>query len=565
MITWPVTPLMLIVLVTSTSCAWFIPTTEVKPDGEQFYLLTHPDKRFANPDKYFTHEYERINIRRTGTSSINRPSKLVGLALSGGGIRSAAFQLGLLSGLNRAQHEGKSLLKRMDYISSVSGGSWANGAYWAWDKSDEEMFTCLDRAADKGLKEAEDEGCSPAVLNMLRTYQGVLIVPLTTKKGKLEFMQRKEGWEKAIEHYYLSPDRDIKFWKFDWNNPDYALFHSKHYPIFNSTHDGIKEEGIVENSPFETTPDYIGTIIDLNSQNRSGKTYCQQVRDDSNLDKKIKDEILDEECPEAKQGFFVQQNTKDFSWWNRKWQRYWKVWVSQPDERGATLKKTMAHSSGVVGVDKPWALAYNFDLRYQNQYVSSLRDSYQLADGGKSDNLGLIPLVERSLDVIIVSYMGKDAAKCKNEESKNKCDDSSLQYDLEDFHLANAQVNKLFDCKFEKEHDEYDLLFFGSYTCKNGTSGKMIHVRPVYENIQVFKEALEEGNICGNSQECKIVSDFLKDPHKKKEMKLDKEDRFPQSQTIDFEYEEELIRAYYLLGRYIAVEMLNKEIVEQLS
>src|SRR5688572_802846 len=41
----------------------------------------------------------------------------VGLALSGGGIRSATFALGLLRGL--AQN---GILKRFDYLSTVSGG-----------------------------------------------------------------------------------------------------------------------------------------------------------------------------------------------------------------------------------------------------------------------------------------------------------------------------------------------------------------------------------------------------------------------------------------------------------
>ena len=104
MIKWPVIPLMIITLFTATSCAIFIPKTEVKPDGKQFYFLTHPNERFANFEKYFAHEYERIHVRRTGISSFSHPSNIMGLALSGGGIRSAAFQLGLLSGLNKGKY-----------------------------------------------------------------------------------------------------------------------------------------------------------------------------------------------------------------------------------------------------------------------------------------------------------------------------------------------------------------------------------------------------------------------------------------------------------------------------
>ncbi len=51
-------------------------------------------------------------------------SDLVGLALSGGGIRSAMFNLGLLQAMQRA-----GFLKHVDYISSVSGGGYTNGYF----------------------------------------------------------------------------------------------------------------------------------------------------------------------------------------------------------------------------------------------------------------------------------------------------------------------------------------------------------------------------------------------------------------------------------------------------
>jgi len=47
---------------------------------------------------------------------------LVGLALSGGGIRSATFNLGVLQGLARLR-----LLRRFDYLSTVSGGGYIGG------------------------------------------------------------------------------------------------------------------------------------------------------------------------------------------------------------------------------------------------------------------------------------------------------------------------------------------------------------------------------------------------------------------------------------------------------
>ena len=56
-----------------------------------------------------------------------RPRGLSGIALSGGGIRSATFNLGLLQSLDR-----HGLLRRFDYLSTVSGGGYVGGWWSAW-------------------------------------------------------------------------------------------------------------------------------------------------------------------------------------------------------------------------------------------------------------------------------------------------------------------------------------------------------------------------------------------------------------------------------------------------
>ena len=56
-------------------------------------------------------------------------TRLLGLALSGGGIRSATFGLGILQTLARL-----GLLRRVDYLSTVSGGGYIGGWLHAWVK-----------------------------------------------------------------------------------------------------------------------------------------------------------------------------------------------------------------------------------------------------------------------------------------------------------------------------------------------------------------------------------------------------------------------------------------------
>ncbi len=77
----------------------------------------------------FQEELEHIKARRDGEYLSNEDAKiseyispqqnLVGLAFSGGGIRSATFGLGVLEALKN-----QNLLKKIDYLSTVSGGGY---------------------------------------------------------------------------------------------------------------------------------------------------------------------------------------------------------------------------------------------------------------------------------------------------------------------------------------------------------------------------------------------------------------------------------------------------------
>ncbi|MEY4918530.1 MAG: hypothetical protein RL616_2443, partial [Verrucomicrobiota bacterium] len=55
------------------------------------------------------------------------PKNRFGLALSGGGIRSATFNLGLLQAFGQL-----GILKNVDYLSTVSGGGYVGGFWTAW-------------------------------------------------------------------------------------------------------------------------------------------------------------------------------------------------------------------------------------------------------------------------------------------------------------------------------------------------------------------------------------------------------------------------------------------------
>src|SRR5688572_25122337 len=63
-------------------------------------------------------ELTAVNERRARAES-DMKGPIVGMALSGGGIRSATFCLGLFQSLARQR-----LIRRLDYLSTVSGGGY---------------------------------------------------------------------------------------------------------------------------------------------------------------------------------------------------------------------------------------------------------------------------------------------------------------------------------------------------------------------------------------------------------------------------------------------------------
>jgi len=120
-------------------------------------------------------EYQRLGVVRRKALR----KHLVGLALSGGGIRSATFAVGILQGLARLD-----LLKRIDYLSTVSGGGYAGSWLAAWIRREgsvsnvEEQLTqgrVANAKADRQLlthKDVVDE--EPEPIYHLRAYSRFL-------------------------------------------------------------------------------------------------------------------------------------------------------------------------------------------------------------------------------------------------------------------------------------------------------------------------------------------------------------------------------------------------------
>ncbi len=473
-------------------------------DSNDIYLMDTSSQRLTNKNKYFSHEYAQINKRRVMPISQAKPDNLIGLSFSGGGIRSSAYQLGLLSGLFK-----KKALTNIDYISSVSGGSWANGAYWAWAESDEEFFSCLDKAAKLGIKSAD---CKAA--KMLNNEQPFAATPII--EGKLE--ARKRQWKEYIEKIYL-PDCNVIADNIEKNGVDYKCaqnYNNKPYIIINASHSVplINQGASEKNMPFQFTLDNYGTLSD-----------CYGGA-----------------CEDKKKGFFVKSISKDFQWINNA--------LFRADKPGNSLSAAMAASSGVVA--GATLLSYEYELLSNNRVsvwgnsrgdnLKEIRKEIILSDGGKSENLGLVPLIERGVDLIVISYMGKDTDLNKNP--------------WEDLDISIKQTKNLLGCRVTSPGNNSDLkntfIHETSYECENN-SGRVLHLKASFDNSNHFIKYLEE-NKYNDLVEYLRITDVEKN-------KDNPNNRFPQTDTMKKIYDEELIRAYYLFGQWMAEEQLSNRLM----
>jgi hypothetical protein len=102
----------------------------------------------------------------SGTGAKNVAHDLFGLAFSGGGIRSATFNLGVLQALARAR-----LLRRVDYLSTVSGGGYIGSWLSAWIlRANRDV-----RSVEKALAESVDQDSpEPTQLSWLRRFSNYL-------------------------------------------------------------------------------------------------------------------------------------------------------------------------------------------------------------------------------------------------------------------------------------------------------------------------------------------------------------------------------------------------------
>ena len=488
--------------------------------NDEIRLINKPYARLASQNQYFAHEHRQIASRRTSLLDqqvIGRPEALLGVGLSGGGIRSAAYQLGFLAGFSQTNYGDTSLLSRVDYLSSVSGGSWANGAYWITGQSDEDFFGCLDNnAVNWG---------SVSCQNML----------LTSQKPHL-LKDTKEKWENDIRTTYL-PIECQDYSLNDLQHPCMINTTHKPYPIFNSTHSTfVNPLWKTENLPFEFTPDYLGTIVDCKSKGLL-EAVCSSTK--SNEER-------------SGIGFTLKTHAQKFEWQRRK--RGFLGIFGFNREPGLGLSRVLAHSSAFVPSTKGFAFSMEVSYKVGKELFSieEVRDKYILSDGGNTGNLGMLALVERGVNVIVLSDMG------------HTTDPPA------DLKKSMRKAKLLFDCEFSSlDGEEKDLVRTASYQCdkvsaaKGNASGKILYVKPfTWHTDTILKEFVDYLRANGLSVLAECITDTTKNCYSGEpdNSELEENNRFPQTQTLLTSYDQRLIRSYYLFGRFVSQKYVGDKV-----
>jgi predicted acylesterase/phospholipase RssA len=147
-------------------------------------------------------------VKPVDEKNAKHPTGLIGLALSGGGIRSATFSLGVLQGLR--EH---GLLESIDYLSTVSGGGFTGGWWSAWlsrDDADEERYDADTRIFPR-RERLEPSRYPPRVVGV-PTQPSAKQVPTSgnpVPEGSLSARERDPIHHLRLFANYLTPRKGI--------------------------------------------------------------------------------------------------------------------------------------------------------------------------------------------------------------------------------------------------------------------------------------------------------------------------------------------------------------------
>jgi hypothetical protein len=322
---------------------------------------------------------------------LSKRTKNVGIAFSGGGSRAAAATAGQLRALNYL-----GLLDNVRYISCVSGGSWASISYTYLPEhiSDEKFlgeYTAPERIRFKMLKKVE----SPSLTYILSNAK--IKERLFNYWGQLK---GDETYSSILNEIYLDPlglGNRKKFFSYNDESIDSILQHNKHlsrndfykvnsksnrpFLIVNATFiGGVKPAKALPSMHLEMTPLYSG-ITSYNEEYKMpvGGGYIQSFGMDTKVD-----------STGTATGYATVKVKQIFS-------------LADMMATSGNAPGTVINRINLTGLGAPEIYLWSPHQHWDNKYkLENTSDEYAIGDGGNSENLGLVPLLKRKVEKIIV-------------------------------------------------------------------------------------------------------------------------------------------------------------------
>ena len=301
-----------------------------------------------------------------------------GLCFSGGGSRSLSASIGQLRGLFSLN-----LLSSTRYISCVSGGSWASVPFtFLPNKIKDETFL--------GPLLTPSE-LSPTQLGELDPlcHLSTLLKPKIAQKYFDELMHcfGSESYARALNEIFLSPYELDNLQKlFSWNNPQSSLFysveHERPYLIAGGTLLSADNPDIkLQRSPFEFTPIYTGIssfFSNVTSGHDVGGGYLESFAFNCSVN---------EFSTKSDEAFVNCSESRD------------KLPFTLCDVIGSSgaAPELLADRFHILGKD--WPSYYNWPVSSQDL---SRAGNFQIGDGGILENNGILPLLKRKVEQIVV-------------------------------------------------------------------------------------------------------------------------------------------------------------------
>jgi|GEM_PF-2062476 len=413
----------LILLAATAFCLNGCAETFPRCEADGFKFFSEPDTRSINRGGYFEPEYNSTLKRfqttkpmASTTGNATMPGVLVGLGLSGGGVRSNAFQLGILNGLNNARgHEFSSqengtatALDNIAFLSSVSGGTWAAAGYMAYRPPDGSQLDSgnafFKEINDTVIKDRSKARCAKDITTMKETcqdnatrilnnsYASVLReLPLSYYTTIYSGYTMREAWrDLLLGTHLLGRDRQISEMDcWEENRPVW---------IANMTHSAAIVSNTELNFPFQVTPFGIASIADCGNTKRCAFPYAYHgfyKEFDGSYPAYPISQVM------AMSGAVLPQRILGKQLNLLEWD------VPAPQIKNSSAFQKECNKETADKGKNPFAnaLLQKVTTAYAvNADNSSLiRQSYVLTDGGQSENLGGLALMERGVDLLILS------------------------------------------------------------------------------------------------------------------------------------------------------------------